>query len=255
MKLMQERIELERRKAKAAYSQQNRMAKRITRTVRKYVRMKLIRRVRLHRLSATAIQCAIRCMFARGAVRAIRDKNAFLRHHTTRIQCAFRQHLARRRVALFAKLAVVKMIMAGWEEDRERQREEHRVDGAANTIARYAHCPFLSPSLSYYCTYIHDEYTNKTASLCSIQPYTSHTPTLSPYPHYSLCRYYRGSKIRENIKKIIFWNRYDKVGTPSLSTFPSLYSLLSLLLFLPLLLLFSLSLLSHLLSLLSPPSY
>jgi hypothetical protein len=48
--------------------------------------------------------------------------------------------------------------MAGWEEDKERQREAHRVDGAANTIARY----------------------------------------------------WRGSKIRENLKKIIFWNRYDK---------------------------------------------
>ena len=120
--------------------------------------MKIIRRHRLHRLSATTIQCSIRCMFARVRTNAIRDKNAHLRHNAMVIQCSFRQHLARRRRALFAKLAIVRAIMAGWEEDKERQREAHRVDGAANTIARY----------------------------------------------------WRGSKIRENLKKIIFWNRYDK---------------------------------------------
>jgi hypothetical protein len=137
MGMMRERVEAKRKKEKQAATFLRRMARIIARNFRLYVKMKIVKRNLRHRRSATHMQRVVRGWLARIYTERLRDWVAWQNFNITKIQCSFRQHLARRRVVLFRKLVAVETLILEYEAAKEAVKDEHRSEGAHTTIKRY----------------------------------------------------------------------------------------------------------------------
>lgn len=130
--------EHERRTVETRSTEYRKAASCITRAIRLYTRMKIIRRRRRQRLAATCIQRRIRGIIARVRVYRLQNWNEWLRLNAVKIQCMARQRFARRRAAVLRKIRTVKM----WEADAaisQKMKAEHlrRVGAAAYIIHCY----------------------------------------------------------------------------------------------------------------------
>ena len=109
----------------------------ITRAIRLYSKM-LIIKAKLRRCRASVlIQRRTRGITGRIRAQMRRDWVNWLHFNATTIQCCFRQHLARRKVALYSKILHVKGLMAQWEAIKKEKMKELQRAGSANIIRHY----------------------------------------------------------------------------------------------------------------------
>lgn len=129
--------EVERRTAETRQTTLRKAVQCITRAIRLYGKMRVLRINRRRRLAATCVQRHIRGKLAKIRCNRLRNWNEWLKFNAVRIQCAFRQHLARRKVCVRRKIGVVK----SWELEAARLKaakdDRLRKTGAVSFIM---HC-------------------------------------------------------------------------------------------------------------------
>eukprot|EP00605_Chrysophyceae_sp_TOSAG23-4_P001444 GSChrysophyteH1.ASY1.ANO1.1572.1 assembled CDS len=136
-RILKERNELQHSSHYKLIKLQNKMAKVITRSIRLYGRLRVIKGKLKKRRAATVIQRLARGVAGRKRAEEQRRWIAWLHWNATMIQCSFRQHLARRKVELYRKIEMVKGIMAEWEQIKKEKMLQLQLAGAANTIRHY----------------------------------------------------------------------------------------------------------------------
>jgi hypothetical protein len=109
----------------------------ITRAIRLYSKMLIIKAKLRRRRASVLIQRRTRGITGRIRAQMRRDWVNWLHFNATTIQCCFRQHLARRKVALYSKILHVKGLMAQWEAIKKEKMKELQRAGAANIIRHY----------------------------------------------------------------------------------------------------------------------
>ena len=129
--------------AKAEYERQLQLhydlnASRITRSVIIYVKTKIImRRNIMYRQKATLIQKVVRGYFVRHRIAIILQMRMKLKINSIKIQCAYRQRLANKRVVLFRKLRNIRLKDLEISKNLEMRKDYLRRQGAGVVIQRY----------------------------------------------------------------------------------------------------------------------